>query len=590
MDLLKIAEREKYADVFDMFCTNSFLPKITFPTRFAKHSCSLIDQIYYKPYTSSGTANTVTAGIILSTISDHFPSFISLNIKRTSPKIPKFVTISRYTSEAVENIRGDLIAEHISQKICPTHENNPNSMYDIFQNCITTIKQKHMPCISVKFKKHKHKLSNWISYGILHSIKFRDKLYKQLKTTHVDTPEYLRLKTNLDNYNKVLKQSIRAAKQAHYYDICNEHRNDIQKTWTSIKNVLNQGKGNDKFPNVFLIENKLCSDKELIANTFNEYFTQIGPRLAANIDVANKRSYESYLGNPCEGEFNFTRTSEEIMEIISKMKPKSSSGLDNISCRLMKDISDIIATPLTLLINQSLQSGIFPDKLKIAKVVPIFKAGKDNIDSYVQYGFRKSHSTELAALELIDSIYKKLDQGKTPIAIFLDLSKAFDTIDHKILINKLHHCGCRNISLNWFKSYLTERSQYVVINDTISKTLRITTGVPQGSVLGPLLFLIYMNDLSRATDKFKYILFADDTNLFSNTCSFKNNSSQNNIDQISLNINVELGKISDWMSANKLSLNTSKSKFIIFSYRQKKMGQNKIPTLTINGTPIERKR
>ena len=200
----------------------------------------------------------------------------------------------------------------------------------------------------------------------------------------------------------------------------------------------------------------MCSDKDLIANKFNEYFTQIGPRLAGNIDIANKRSYESYLGNPCEVEFNFTRTtSEEIVEIISKMKPKSSSGLDSISCRLMKDISDIIAIPLTSLINQSLQFGIFPDKLKIAKVVPIFKAGKANIDSYVhnyrrisllscfskifervvynqlynhlqlnkllyesQYGFRKSHSTELAALELNYSIYRNLDQGKTPIAIF----------------------------------------------------------------------------------------------------------------------------------------------------------------------------
>ena len=128
----------------------------------------------------------------------------------------------------------------------------------------------------------------------------------------------------------------------------------------------------------------MCSDKDLIANKFNEYFTQIGPRLAENIDIANKRSYESYLGNPCEVEFNFTRTtSEEIVEIISKMKPKSSSDLDSISCRLMKDISDIIAIPLTSLINQSLQFGIFPDKLKIAIVVPIFKAGKDNIDSYV---------------------------------------------------------------------------------------------------------------------------------------------------------------------------------------------------------------
>ena len=165
---------------------------------------------------------------------------------------------------------------------------------------------------------------------------------------------------NLDNYIKVLKQSIRAAKQAHYYDIFNEHRNDIQKTWTSINNVLNQGKGNDKFPNVFLIENKMCSDKDLTANIFNEYFTQIGPSLTGNIDGSNKRLYESYLGNPCEVEFNFTRTTpEEIMEIISKLKQKSSSGLDNISCRLMKDISDIIAIPLTLLINQSLQSGIF---------------------------------------------------------------------------------------------------------------------------------------------------------------------------------------------------------------------------------------
>ena len=160
-----------------------------------------------------------------------FPSditFLNVNARRYVGKVvPEQIYVGSLFRNS--NVNTALIAENSSLKICPTHENNSNLMYDIFENCITKIKQKHMPCISVKLKNHKHKLSNWISYGILHSIKFRDKLYMQLKTTHVDTPEYLSLKTNLDNYNKVLKQSIRAAKQAHYYDIFNEHRNDIQK-------------------------------------------------------------------------------------------------------------------------------------------------------------------------------------------------------------------------------------------------------------------------------------------------------------------------------------------------------------------------
>ena len=137
-----------------------------------------------------------------------------------------------------------------------------------------------------------------------------------------------------------------------------------------------------------------------------------------------------------------------------------------------------------------------------------------------QFGFRKAHSTDLAALQLIDSIYEYLDKGKIPFPIFLDLSKAFDTIDHYILLHKLNHYGFINSSLAWFKSYLTGRSQYVVIDDITSNRSLIITGVPQGSVLGPLLFLIYINDMHKATDKFKYILFADDTTLIGTTCSF----------------------------------------------------------------------
>ena len=149
----------------------------------------------------------------------------------------------------------------------------------------------------------------------------------------------------------------------------------------------------------------------------------------------------------------------------------------------------------------------------------------------------------------------------------------------KIRLHKLNHYGFRNSSLAWFKSCLTGRSKYVVIDDITSNRSQIIAGVPQGSVLGPLLFLIYINDMHKATDKFKYILFADDTTLISTTCSFKNNGAETHIIQISDNINSELQKISDWMAVNKRSLNSRKSKFILFTYRQKKLTQDKIPTL-----------
>ena len=198
------------------------------------------------------------------------------------------------------------------------------------------------------------------------------------------------------------------------------------------------------------------------------------------------------------------------------------------------DILDI----LTLIINQSLCTGIVPHSLKIAKITPIYK--KDDIhitDNYrpisllpiiskvlekvvflqlydyfdknnllydSQYGFRKLHSTELASLEFTDKIINNLDQGKLPLAIFLDLSKAFDTIDHSILIHKLHYYGVKGTSLDWFKSYLYNRTQFVQYNDCNSSQSKITTGVPQGSILGPLLFIIYMNDIATVTKKVSF--------------------------------------------------------------------------------------
>ena len=267
-----------------------------------------------------------------------------------------------------------------------------------------------------------------------------------------------------------------------------------------------------------------------------------------------------------------------MLTLINGLKPKHSSGHDEISSKLLKDIGVVIAPTLSVIINQSLCTGVFPDKLKIAKVIPLFKKGDESlIENYrpisllssiskvferivfnqlykylddnnflfdSQYGFRKHHSTELAAVELIDRIYETMDQGDIPISIFLDLSKAFDTLDHSILLNKLEYYGVKGNASRWFSSYLTGRYQYVDMEGVRSEISYIKTCVPQGSILGPLLFILYVNDMHTISEKFTFITYADDTTL---TCPLVSLSfdQEHTIDSISRGIDNEMKKVTD---------------------------------------------
>ena len=311
--------------------------------------------------------------------------------------------------------------------------------------------------------------------------------------------------------------------------------------------------------------------------------------------------------------FAFTLVAEnDVLKHISSLRTKNSAGIDEISVKLLQKISSALISPLTLIINQSLVTGIFPDKLKIAKVLPLFKKDDHTLmDNYrpislltsisklfekvvfsqlydyfrnndlfydSQYGFLKNHSTEYAAMELTDKVLKDIDERNISLAIFMDLSKAFDTLDHNILINKLAYYGIHGAALKWFTSYLTGRSQYVEIDGVSSNILSLSTGVPQGSILGPLLFLIYMNDIPNCTEHFNFILYADDTTL--------NNTVQ--IPSLSpVDINNELAIVYDWLAVNKLSLNVSKTKYVIFHAINKRI-EGVIPNLEINGIPLER--
>ena len=553
----------------------SFKSLIDKPTRITNVTHTIIDNIF------SNVIDNEQNGIIYYDISDHLPIFTICPNNKHVLKTPnkEHLTRRKETHCNVESLKRDLSQENWNDIY---FERDVNSSYEKFINKLLCLYDKNIPLTRIKLSKKRNK-QPWITQGIIKSISTRTRLYKIS----------LRLPTN-ENQNKYKKYRnkltsiIRLSRKLYYSNKIENSKDNNKLLWQTINDIL--GKKRSTLNNIEFKDNgHPIQDPIDVANAFNKYFNNIGPDLASKI-INKKDDFLIYLNDNVNQSLFFNPTNiHEILEIVRSLKCSKSSGYDELSVFLLKQIIHFIASPLLHIFNLSLSQGIFPDPLKIAKIIPIYKKDdQSNIANYRpisllpsiskilekiaykrlysflnmnnllipnQYGFRKNHSTDYAILQLSDKIIDSIAKKEHTVGVFMDLSKAFDTMDHCILIRKLKTYGVRGTVLSWFEDYLRNRQQYVIFKSKKSNISTVKCGVPQGSILGPLLFLIYMNDIVNASPLLTYVLFADDTNVF---------YSHTDLNILITTLNLELNKLSSWFKSNKLSLNINKTNCMYF--------------------------
>ena len=482
---------------------------------------------------------------------------------------------------------------------------NPNSMWDIWKGLFLEILDKHAP---LKRTKVKSKRSPWLTSSIKAMIHMRDKLKRKAMITKIET--------DWENYKKMRNDTtlqIRQAKQEYFSNKIKNESQNPKSAWKTINSLL--GKQN-KITNVneLIIDDKKVTSPSDIAESFNEYFSEIGPKLADNIDQNNSNCFQQYI-KKAESEFATFEpvTVNHVFHLLSKLQSTKATGIDKISSKIIKIAAPIISNSLTHIFNQSITLCSFPNEWKIAKVTPIFKSGKKNLPenyrpisvlpilskimerilynqlceyltknnllSEKQFGFRKHHSTATALLDCTNSWYLNMDRKMFNLVVLIDLKKAFDTVDHQILLKKMEHYGIKGDALTLLTSYLSARTQKCQVNGFVSSERDIKCGVPQGSILGPLFFLIYINDLPTCLNKTEARLFADDTNI---TAAGKT------LNEVENAVNSDLENLQNWLIANKLSLNVTKTEFILIGSNQiLKIGSNCQPNISIDGKPVK---
>ena len=569
-----------------MLCSSGCLPLIKHPTRITATSSTLIDHIY-----TNATTQNITSYIITSDLSDHMP--VSVLIQNLHKKTNQATMMTRdYKSFEPENFMTDLSAElneiDFSSDLLPSGDD-----FAIFLQIFVDILNKHAPLRKKTRKEVKLGNKPWITKGILKSSKTKSKLYQTSLSGKLDDINLYK------TYRNKLTHIKELSKKEYYSQLVKDSKHNITVLWRTINDITKfKFKRKSKLQITELLDeaDMKVTDQIKIANLFNDFFSEVGQKMANKIDkpsASNTTFSNPLTENRCNSFFFKPITTADILAHIQQLNVNKCAGPEEIPIRVIKMSSPVIAPILELLFNKCLTNGSFPRSLKIGKIVPIHKKGPKNeccnyrpitllsplskifekciykqmytyLEKYNlltpnQFGFRQNCSTSLAVRQLYDNFLESLDKKKITCSVFIDLSKAFDTVDHEILLKKLLRYGFRGLPLQLIQSYLTNRNQYAFVNGTKSNLRRVKCGVPQGSTLGPLLFLIYVNDLPYVSD-FTTKLFADDTVLtMANSC----------MRTLQHDVNKELTKIDEWMRLNKLSLNYSKTKYMLITNKTK---------------------
>ena len=550
------------------------------PTRVSEFTNSTIDLIF-----TSHPELVSESGVLPVLISDHYLVY-GVHCWKVPKKEGRSITCRCFKDIDNDDFRDDLLNapwEHVLN--CQ----DVNDAWSIWHSTFMSIINHHAP---MKSKRIRGNALPWLDGEIIQLMRQRDRAHKIAKRSGSQN--------NWDVYKKLrnsVTEQIRSKKSEHFTSTIEENKGNSSVMWKKLKEVL-PNKQKIVANSLLSQHGEVVDDLADIADIFNEHFSTVGERLVSNATPRGLVDDNIHLTRINSLDVKCTLpdiTEEYVQKQISSMSVGKATGPDGISVKMLQISSRYITKSLTHIFNLSIRCEHYPKDWKYALVTPIHKGGdKCNTTNYrhisilpiiskilerwvhsvvysyldecnlipcCQSGLRPLHSTETTLHDLTNTCYQAMERGEMTGTVFIDLSKAFDSVNHEIILGKLEQSNMSTSVINWFKSYLYERSQSVTGGGNISKSRPLNTGVPQGSILGPLLFIIYTSDLPLCLSvECKLFMYADDSTI---TCS------SSNINEIENNLNTALGRIYDWCVRNKLAINANKTKSMLIGSKQK---------------------